>query len=316
MKRIIFIFSLIFFIAESLFGAGIREERNPREENQLTGYPIRNSIPAGEGSSVWKVTKGGNTLFLGGSIHVLRAKDFPLPAEFDYAFNKSEIQVLEADVEQMNDPEIAEYLLTQMLLPEGVSIHSLLDPEVYDHLAEVCAKYKIPIYNLSKIKPSMVMLMLTMLQIEKLGFQEKGIDDYFLEEAKKEKKPVVFLESVQTQIDMLTSLGEGYENEYVSYSLIDMEHTEIALEIMLFEWRHGLNDTSEETLIEMRDEWPEMYKTLITNRHDAWMPQIKKFIASGKVHFVITGLLHMHGPDGLRQQLEKSGYTVEQARIE
>ena len=247
---------------------------------------------------------------------MLRAKDFPLPEEYDYAFNKSEVQVLEADVEQIDNPEVMRHLLSQMLLPEGVLLHSLLDPEVFDHLAEVCAKYNIPIYNVEKIKPSMLITMLSVLQIEKLGFQEKGIDDYFQEKAKKEKRPVVFLESLESQIDMITSIGEGYENEYVSYSLTDMEHTEEALEAMVFEWRYGLTGSNEESLLEMRDEWPEMYKILITNRHDAWMPQIEKFIASGKVHFIVAGLLHMHGPDGLCQRLEKLGYKVEKLIIE
>ena len=315
MKRIIFIFSLILFITTSLFGAGIREERNSIKEKPFAENFDESAIPAGAGSSVWKVTKNGNTLFLGGSIHMLREKDFPLPEEFDYAFLNSDVLVLEADIERMNDPEIMQYMISQMLLPEGVSIHSLLDPEIYDHLTEVCAYYSIPIFSVAQIKPSMVVTMLSMLQIEELGFQEKGIDDYFLEIAKQEKKLVIFLESVQAQIDMLTSLGEGYENEYVSYSLMDMEHTEDVLEMTVFEWRYGLTGTNEESLLEMRDEWPQMYKTLITNRHDAWMPQIEKFIASGKVHFVIAGLFHMHGPDGLRQRLEKSGYSIEHVVI-
>ena len=43
-------------------------------------------------SSVWKIGKNGNTLYLGGSIHLLRAEDYPLPQEFDATFAKSELQ--------------------------------------------------------------------------------------------------------------------------------------------------------------------------------------------------------------------------------
>ena len=313
MKRIILIVSLFLFITANLFSAAIREERKQKEYSakNFTG----SSVPARPGSSVWKVTKGGNTLYLGGSVHILREIDFPLPAEYDYAFFESEVQVLEADTEQMENPEIMQYMFSQMMLPEGVLLHSLLEPEVYDHLTEVCSKYEIPIYSVEKIKPSILLTMLTIQQIEKLGFKEKGIDDYFLIKAKTDYKPVLFLESLQTQIDMLASMGEGYENEYVSYSLMDLEHTEDALETMLLEWRYGLSSLNEETLIEMKADWPELYKKIITDRHDAWMPQIENFIASGKIHFVVTGLLHMHGPDGLRQRLKNSGYTVEQVIV-
>ena len=37
-------------------------------------------------SSVWKVSKGGNTLYIGGTSHLLRTSDYPLPAEFDLAY--------------------------------------------------------------------------------------------------------------------------------------------------------------------------------------------------------------------------------------
>ena len=55
------------------------------------------------GSSVWVISRNGNTLYLGGSIHILRDDDFPLPTEFDLAFSQSTVLVLEADLEQMEN---------------------------------------------------------------------------------------------------------------------------------------------------------------------------------------------------------------------
>jgi uncharacterized protein YbaP (TraB family) len=37
-------------------------------------------------SSVWEISKDGKTLFLGGSIHLLREQDLPLPFAFDVKF--------------------------------------------------------------------------------------------------------------------------------------------------------------------------------------------------------------------------------------
>ena len=46
---------------------------------------------------VWKVTSGTNVLYLGGSIHALKSKDYPLPAAYNRAFDASDRLVCEVD---------------------------------------------------------------------------------------------------------------------------------------------------------------------------------------------------------------------------
>jgi len=300
MKRITpFLCALIFTLALFFFPAS---------------PPLRahSQVPAEPGSAVWKISKGSNTLFLGGSIHILRQEDFPLPKEFDLAFAQSAILVLEADIEQMSNPNIVQYLTSQMLLPGGQTLRSILDTETYELIAAALIEYGIPIGVLSNFKPSMVMSMLSILQMQKFGFVQQGVDMYFLEKARRENKPVKFLETVQSQIDALTSMGDGYESDFVRYSMQDMANTEAMLDRLLAEWRRGDGSFSEITLTGMKEQWPKIYKALITDRHDAWMPQIKEFLASGTTYFVIAGLLHMHGQDGLLRLLEDSGYNVVQ----
>jgi len=319
MKRIVFYFSavLLFLFSLQLFAEGIRESAaKPQSgEGSRPSEKLSSSSSPAAGSSVWKVTKDGNTLFFGGSVHILREKDFPLPEEFDYAFSRSKILVLETDTDQLTEPEIMQYLLSQMILPDDVTVESLLDAETYYALSLACDEYGYSIEDAEKIKPSMIINMLLVLQIQKLGFVQQGIDDYYQIKAQNDNMPVKFLEPVQTQIDMLVTMGEGYENEYVSYSLKDMENTETSLETMMREWRYGTTGANEEALIDMRDNWPKLYKALITDRHNEWMPQIKEFFSTGQVHFIIAGLLHMHGPDGLLRQLEDLGYKAEKVII-
>ena len=271
---------------------------------------------AGEpsGSSVWMVSKDGNTLYLGGSIHILREDDFPLPKEFDLALSESEVLVLEADVEQMEDDEVVRYVMSQMFLSDNQTLATLLDPDVYTMLSDSLNEYGLPIESISGFKPSMVMTMLTMIQFQEYGFTQEGIDFYYLQKALDENKQIQFLESVESQIDMLVSMGEGYENDFVLYSLQDLENTGTFLTTILNDWRTGESESTEMSLISMKEEWPQTYKSMITDRHDAWMPQIEEFLDSGSTYFVIAGLLHMHGPDGLLKQLEDKGCTIEQLK--
>jgi uncharacterized protein YbaP (TraB family) len=292
MKRIIS-FCVIVIIGAGLFSCASTPSRNQT------------------GSSVWKISRGGNTLFLGGSIHILRDEDYPLPDEFDRAFSQSAMLVIETNLEQLADPDVAQYLTTNMFLPGNKTLRSILDSETYELLAAAFREYGQRLDSYIRFKPSMVVNVLTVLQMQKMGFMQEGVDFYYLEKAKNENKPVGYLESIETQIDLIVTMGEGYENEYVRYSLNDMESTETEFLSLLDEWKNGGSSTTEEALLEMRDEWPQIYKTVITDRNSAWMPQIEQYLSSGTVSFIIVGLAHIHGPDGLLQQLKNAGYTVE-----
>jgi len=262
-------------------------------------------------SSVWKISKNGNVLFLGGSVHVLRESDFPFPDEFDRAFSQSSKLILETDLEQLSDESVALYLMSRTILPGNQTLRSILDSDTYELLEAAFMEYGLLPDLFSNLKPSMVVNILTVLQMQKFGFLEQGVDMFYLEKAKLENKSMDYLESIETQIDLIVSMGDGYENDYVRYSLHDMESTESGLEALLEEWKNGGSSLTEESLLEMREEWPVIYKAMITDRNAAWVPQIERHLASGTTAFVVVGLAHLYGPDGLLRQLRDAGYTVE-----
>jgi uncharacterized protein YbaP (TraB family) len=301
MKRLLFLFTVI------LLSVGLFTGMSPS-----TSARFNSSVSDPSASSVWRISKDGNSLFLGGSIHILRPDDFPLPNAFNRAFSQSKLLVLEADVEQMADENVAQYLMSRMFLPDGQTLKTILDPDVYDMLDTVCSEYGFPIEVVSTMKPSMVVTVLSIYHMQKFDFVEEGVDAFYLNRAKNEDKPICYLESVELQIDMLVSMGEGYENDYVLYSLQDFSTTDDSLGELVAEWKTGGASLTETSLIEMKEEWPAMYKSMVVDRNAAWIPQIEEYLVTGAVPFIVVGAAHLHGPDGLLIQLAKSGCTVEQ----
>jgi len=267
-------------------------------------------------SSVWIISKDGNSLFLGGSIHILRNEDFPLPKAFDLAFERSSMLVLEADIEQMDKQmdDVMQYLMSQMFLPDNKTLNSILQPDTYKLLQAKCNEYGFPIESVSKFKPSIIINMLSTIEMQKLGFAQEGVDLYYLKKAKKLNRSLGFLETIEAQIDMLVTMGEGYEDDFVRYSLSDMANTENGLDSIVSEWRKGKASSTEKSVLEMLNQWPILYKTLLTDRNTAWMPKIIDYLATEPQEFIIVGLAHLHGPDGLLKQLADSGCMVEQLR--
>jgi uncharacterized protein YbaP (TraB family) len=144
-------------------------------------------------SSVWKVSKGGHSLYLGGSVHVLRASDVPLPKEFDAAFEKSDVLVFEIDMEEMASPDVMRDILLRAALPKGKTLKTeLLSPKAYERLAGKCAELGISVNNVSPFTPFMTVMMLTTPQLQKLGFVLPGVDAYYLANARQKDKKLLF----------------------------------------------------------------------------------------------------------------------------
>jgi uncharacterized protein YbaP (TraB family) len=266
-------------------------------------------------SSVWRVEKNGNYMYLGGSLHLLRSEDFPLPEEFDAAFNAADILTLEADMEEMQRPETIAYIFSQMTLPGSAVLQDLLKTEVYELLKNCCGRFGIPMDEVAFLKPSVLVSILSVLRIQQSGFVEAGVDNHYGKRAAAEGKMRDFLEPLQAQIDMLLNMGKEYENEFVLYSLEGFDKTDEAIEDLARDWKAGKAESLESDLVEMETRYPLVYKTLIAGRNGAWMKILEEYLEDSPIEFVIAGLAHFYGPDGLLIRLKNQGCAVEQLKI-
>ena len=75
--------------------------------------------------SVWKVSKDGNEMYLAGSVHVLKKSDYPLPTEFDQAFENSDKLVFETDIAKLQDPALAQKMMAKGMLTDNKTLDVL-----------------------------------------------------------------------------------------------------------------------------------------------------------------------------------------------
>lgn len=269
-------------------------------------------IDAQAQTSVWRVSSSENEIYLAGSVHLLKESDYPLPQEFDVAFEKSDKVVFETDIDKLNDPQIAQVLLSKAMIPDNKTLKDILSEDVYKKLEEESSKLSIPLASLSRLKPSMVIVTMTGIKMQQMSITADGVDQHFHKRAKELGKVLGFLETVEEQLDVLTSMGDGNEDSFVSYSLEDMDEMESAMDELTGSWRNGSSDLMTNQLTEMKIEYPEIYKSIMVNRNNNWMPQIVDFLEDKPTEFVIVGALHLHGSDGLLAMLKAKGYQVEQ----
>jgi len=87
-------------------------------------------------SPVWKVVKGDDTLFIGGTVHLLSPSDYLLPDTFEQAYNESSIIVFDTDFQKMQTAEFQQAMIQQVVCPEGVTLKDTLDQVTYTALLD------------------------------------------------------------------------------------------------------------------------------------------------------------------------------------
>jgi len=265
-------------------------------------------------SPVWKVSKDGNHLYLGGTIHLLSSSDYPLPKAFDSSFINADTLVFETDIRAAASPEVQQKFITMMTYKDGRTIKDELDADVYNELETFLAARNIPIVNFAKFTPAGISLTLTVLELQRLGLSNTaGVDSYYTLRALDENKKIEALESIDEQIGFIASLNAEDGNEIIRSTLRDTGNLEKIWKDMLDAWRSGDMQALERVALKpMQTEFPDMYQLMLVNRNNNWLKKLPAMFADPDIEYVLVGSLHMVGKDGLLQRLESAGYRIEQ----
>ena len=262
-------------------------------------------------SPVWKITKGGQHLFIGGTVHLLSQSDYPLPSSFDMAYKNSDILVLETDLQKFSAPEFQQKLLGKTMYGDDQNVTDFLKPETVQKLKGYLASRGIPLQNVQKFKVGMLAMTLTVVEFQRLGLAGQGVDEFFNLMALKEKK-IGYLETVDEQLDFISRMGEGSENEFLEYTLDDIENLSPTLDSIKKAWRNGdIAGLEEIALDSWEKRFPEVYEMLVLDRNNAWVPKIEQMLKTEEVELVLFGAVHLVGDDGILAQLKKHGYKIE-----
>lgn len=266
-------------------------------------------------TSLWSVSKNGNQLYLGGTIHLLKKEDYPLPAEFNRAFNQSDKLVLETNIEKAQTAEFGKKVSMLLTYSAGQSLKDALSKKTFSKLKKYLAERNIPISQFIRFKPAMVVLVLSMIELKNIGMVDIGVDQYFYEKAKQAGKAMVYLETVEEQLHFLSSMGKGNEDEMITSTIDDLSRIRTTMAVIKSAWEKGdEKKLAEATLTEMMQDYPDLYQSLIVKRNNNWMPDIERMMQDKKIETVLVGALHLVGKDGLLQQLRNRGYSVKKFR--
>jgi hypothetical protein len=266
-------------------------------------------------TSLWEVRKNGVVTYLGGTCHVLRRADYPLPAEFEKAYGEADLVVFEADPGQLTSPEMQQSLIMRGVYLDGTTLGQVLRPETWRSLDAYCRRSGLQLAALERLKPPILALTLLAVELQRHGVDQGGVDLHFYEKARTDHKRITALETMEQQLDFILEMGKGNEDRLIEYALADLENLDEIFDRLIAAWRKG----DEATLValietETREAFPDLYRTLFIERNAAWLPVIEDFIATPEKELVLVGVGHLVGENGLIAALRRKGYEVRKVR--
>ena len=170
--------------------------------------------------SLWELHGKHNTVYLLGSIHVLRPNDYPLAPVVLDAYTHAGSLLMEVNLEEINSEQVQAEMLASAALPEGKTLPDVLGTQRYERAAALAHEIGVELANFDRFAPWFVAEAISELQLTQLGFQpENGVEMYFMERARSDGKSVDGLETVHDQISVFQNMSLNTQADYLLSSL-------------------------------------------------------------------------------------------------
>jgi hypothetical protein len=263
-------------------------------------------------SFLWRVQSDKANIYILGSVHFLKKENYPLNKTIEKAFEGSQKLVLEIDLKSEDAGAVQRVTLEKGINRER-TLEQSVSAETYGLAEKRAQELGIDIRALMPLKPWVVALTMTALQLQKLGFDPNyGVDRYLAQRAAKSRKTVVGLETASFQIGLIDQLPERDQESMLRQSLKEMDVLDRGLDQIVQAWSTGNVARLEALLLGGMREYPAVHQTVIVDRNRRWLPQIEKMIEQGESALIAVGAAHLIGKDGVIELLKARGYTVEQ----
>ncbi len=253
--------------------------------------------------ALWVVKDKDTTIYLFGTIHVLK----PGLSWFDdgvkAAFDKSDELVLE-----MVEPDPA--TMQQLVLSKA---YSLSGPTLTEQLPEAdralyvnaVKDLGLPAATFDRTKPWFAATNLSLLPLLKLGYDPRsGPETVLTAAATADKKKIAGLETPEQQIGYLAGLPDPVQIKFLESTLKELPKTAPMMDGMVDAWAKGDAKKLGDFMNDGLNDTPELARTLLYDRNARWAQWIKTRLDTPGTVFVAVGAGHLAGPESVQEKLK------------
>jgi hypothetical protein len=259
--------------------------------------------------ALWAVRDGDTTVYLFGTVHLLRPELRWFEGPVRTAFDASDTLVLEL----VMPPEAETQALLDKLgrTPGDPTVAALPAPE-HARLEGALRQAGLPPQALDRDEPWLAALTLSLLPLQKLGYDDaNGVEQVLQAAAKKAGKQLTGLETAEEQFGYFDHLSAAAQARLLGDTLDGLPQTGATIDAAVAAWSKGDADALAAQLNADLAGNPELRETLLLRRNRAWADWIRGRMQAPGTVFVAVGAGHLAGDASVLALLSKAGLKVE-----
>ncbi|MCW3836060.1 TraB/GumN family protein [Sphingomonas canadensis] len=290
--------SLLLFLAALLALGGCRSDPGP----------VADADPA-----LWVVRDEDTTIYLFGTVHVLRPGLGWFDEAVKDAFDKSDEVVLELLIPPA--PEMSALVDDLGENPPGAPrLSRTLPPETAKKLAEALERLGRQPDALDRYDPWVAATLVGTLPAQELGYSASaGAEEVLRQAAERGGKRLIGLETAREQLGYFDSLSPPAQRALLARTLNALPDGAATLEAIIGEWARGdASALARRINAELKDT-PEVEAALLTGRNRRWADWIAARLRQPGTVFVAVGAGHLAGKGSVQEML--AGHGLKAARV-
>ena len=269
--------------------------------------PEPNANPA-----LWKVQGPHETVYLFGTVHVMKPEVRWQTKKVIDAFGKSDTLYLE--VAKLDDMAAVQPLMMQLGMDQEHPLSTKISAADKAALDKAVKDLGMPGEQmLEPMQPWMAYMTLSVLPMIKAGYSPTaGVDMAIAQMAKDGNKPVAGFETMEQQLHYFADFPQAQQVLLLHDELSELADSTSKMNDMISAWEKGDVETIAKLENEGIAQSPELYKKLVVERNARFADELGKLLASDKpaTVFVAIGAAHLAGPDSVQKDLEAKGFKV------
>ncbi len=267
--------------------------------------------PALAEPALWAIKDKDSTIYLFGTVHVLKPTTQWRSPRIAKAFQDADDVVME--IEQPEDQASTRALMLKYGVDQTAPLSTKLKPESYAKLQAAAQGMGFPPQALEPMRPWLAALTVSLTPLLKAGYDpESGVEKLLTAQAKAAGKPISAFETMEQQVRFFADMTPVQETQLLESTLDEIDEGAAKIDALVAAWAAGDQAELKRQMVdEMQNDYPDIYKLLLVDRNQDWANQLKTKLAGSGVSFVAVGAGHLTGPDSLQVQLAKLGIKAE-----
>jgi len=263
--------------------------------------------------ALWRVHRGASTVYLFGSLHILPDGYAWTTPQIEAAMDAADSFIFEVPVDEAALKDEKDFIVHNGILPAHQTLRGLLSTTEFQTYSGVLRRAGLRPEQFERYRPWLAAVMVGLAYLHRDDLTSlRGADDDVMAFARAHGKPLLYLETMQQQMALLTSATNSSQVGALKNLILTLPRARTQERDLREAWSSGDAKRFTGLLDGYFRGHPEAQDFLIDSRNRSWLPTIKQYLDRPAGTAMITvGAAHIGGDKGLLALLCSGGYEVE-----